>query len=131
MDIDTGNARDLDTQGTGWFIGFSPWTRASVDGLRHVPKGEPVTGLCVKWFRHESGHESGDKPVSEGRTVSILVSDNARFEIDFCAAADFSGEVLTVVLRREGDFAVWGEGLHHRWRCIERATIATVRWLPQ
>ena len=94
-------------------------------------KDQPVTGLCVKWFRHEPGHESGDKPVSEGRSASILVTENARFEIDFCLSADFSGEVRTVVLRREGDFAVWGEGLYHRWRCVERATIATVRWTPQ
>ena len=131
MDIDTGNASELDTQGTGWFIGFSPWTHGSVNGLRHVAKDQPVTGLCVKWFRHEPGHESGDKPVSEGRSASILVTENARFEIDFCLSADFSGEVRTVVLRREGDFAVWGEGLYHRWRCVERATIATVRWTPQ
>ena len=44
MDIDTGNASELDTQGTGWFIGFSPWTHGSVNGLRHVAKDQPVTG---------------------------------------------------------------------------------------
>jgi hypothetical protein len=130
MDIETGNANDTDTQGTGWFIGFSPWTRASTGGLRHVPAGEPVTGLCVKWFDHPAGHESGPKPVSEGRTVSILVTGGGHFEIDFSATPDFSADVRTVVLRRGGDFAAWGEGVHHRWRCVRRATVATVRWTP-
>ena len=130
MQIDSGNVHDLDTQGTGWFIGFSPWTARSVDGLRHVPEDEPVAGLCVKWFQHEPGHESGPKPVSSGRTMSILVTDGAHFELDFCEHPDFGAGVRTVVFRREGDFAVWGEGLYHRWRCITRVTIATVRWAP-
>lgn len=130
MDIDTGNAHDTDTQGTGWFIGFSPWTLPSTAGLRHVPKDQPVTGLCVKWFHHPPGHESGAKPVSEGRTASILVTDGGHFEIDFCMDASFASGVRTVVLRREGDYAVWGAGLHHRWRCIDSATVATVRWSP-
>lgn len=130
MEIDTGNAHEVDSQGTGWFIGFSAWTRGSAAGLRHVPKEATVSGLSVKWFHHEPGHESGDKPVSEGRTASVLVTDGGRFEIDFCIDASFVGEVRTVLLQREGDFAVWGAGVYHRWRCIERATIATVRWTP-
>lgn len=130
MDIETGNAHELDTQVTGWFIGFSDFTRSSLNGWRHVPQGEPVTGLCVKWFHHEPGHESSGKPVSSGRTMSILVTDGAHFELDFCRSPDFDDEVRTVVFRREGDFAVWGEGLYHRWRCMSRVTIATVRWTP-
>jgi hypothetical protein len=130
MDIDTGNAHDVDTGGTGWFIGFSPWTQGSVRDFRHVPKDQPVTGLCVKWYHHEPGHESGGKPVSEGRTMSILVTGDSHFELDFCESPDFAGNVRTVVFKREGDFAVWGEGLYHRWRCIKRATIGTVRWTP-
>lgn len=131
MDIDIGNAHDLDTQGTGWFVGFSPWAADSAGQLRHVPQERPVTGLCVKWFNHPDGHESGDgKPVSEGRTISILVTDDAEFHIEFCDRADFKGELQRAVLRREGDYAAWGEGLYHRWRCVRRATIATVRWTP-
>jgi hypothetical protein len=130
MDIDTGNAHDVATGGTGWFIGFSPWTKASVQGLRHIPEAQPVTGVCAKWFHHQPGHESGRKPVSTGRTMSILVTEGAHFELDFSTSPDFEGDVRTVVFTREGDFAVWGEGLHHRWRCVREATIATVRWTP-
>lgn len=129
-EIETGNAHDVDTRGTGWFIGFSDWTRGANE-LRHVPQHEPVTGVCVKWFNHPTGHESDSKPISTGRTMSILVTDGSRFEVDFSLTPDFSGEVRTVVLMREGDFAIWGEGLYHRWRCVSRATIATVRWVPQ
>jgi len=130
MNIDTGNAYDQDTCGTGWFVGFSEWTRASTDGLRHVPKGEAVSGLSMKWFDHPPGQEGHAKPVSEGRTLSILVNEGGEFEIDFCVSADFSGEVRTVRLARPGDFAAWGVGLFHRWRCVRRATVATVRWGP-
>ncbi len=132
IEIDTGNARDLDTQGTGWFIGFSPWALQSLGALRHVPKEQPVKGLCVKWYEHPSGHDSGNgKPRSEGRTVSVLVTEGAEFRIDFSRSADFTGgTVRTVVLQREGDFAAWGPGLFHRWRCVRRAVIATVRWDP-
>ena len=130
MDIDFGNAHDIGTQGTGWFIGFSPWTKKSVRGLRYIPQHEPVTGVCVKWFHHAAGHESEIKPLSTGRTMSILVTDGAHFELDFCEREDFTGEVRTVVFRREGDFAVWGERLYHRWRCMTQVTIATVRWMP-
>jgi hypothetical protein len=130
MDIETGNAHDVETGGTGWFIGFSPWTRMGTGEFRHIPQDEPVTGLCVKWYHHDPGHASGPKPVSEGRTMSILVTDGSHFELDFSTTADFSSDVRTVVFRREGDFAAWGEGIFHRWRCIERATIGTVRWTP-
>ena len=130
MEIETGNAHDVDTRGSGWFIGFSPWAKDSAGGIRYVAQDEELSGLSVKWFHHPAGHTSGAKPLSTGRTVSILVTDGAHFEIDFCGQPDFTGEVRTVALRREGDFAMWGEGLYHRWRCVADATIATVRWSP-
>jgi hypothetical protein len=132
MDLVTGNARDAETQGTGWLIGFSPWTLLDQPALRHVPSDRPVTGLCVKWFDHASGHESGNaKPSSKGRTISILVSDDAEFHLDFSVVPDFdAAQSRTVVLRRHGDYAAWGDGLFHRWRCVSRSTILTIRWDP-
>jgi len=32
------------------------------------------------------------------------------------------------VLEHPGDFAIWGEGLEHRWRALEPSTVLTVRW---
>ena len=130
MDLLVGNAGDADTQGTGWFIGFSDWARVPGSDLLHVPKERALNGLCVKWFDHPDGHDSGSgKPASEGRTVSLLVSEGSRFRIEFCAAADFrTSAVETVVLQRHGDFAAWGAGLFHRWHCERRSTVLTLRW---
>jgi hypothetical protein len=132
MDLLTGNAYDQDTRGTGWFIGFSDWTRHGPGALLHVPRAEPLTGLCVKWWDHPAGHDSGDaKPVSEGRTVSLLVSEASLFRIDFSPFPDFRAEGLrSVLLRRHGDFAAWGAGLYHRWHALERAAVMSLRWTP-
>ncbi|MGJ7507296.1 hypothetical protein [Variovorax sp. GT1P44] len=58
--VEFGNAGDLDTHGTGWFVGFSDWTRGSPGGLRHVPAHEAAEGLCVKWFSHPAGNPDGE-----------------------------------------------------------------------
>lgn len=67
MKIETGNAHEAETKGTGWFVGFSDWTRKEGSALLH---------------------------------------------------------------ERHGDFAAWGEGLYHRWHCLSRATVLTIRWNP-
>lgn len=130
MDLLQGNAHEADTRGTGWMLGFGDWTRRPDSDLLHVPQDLALAGLCLKWFEHPDGHASGnDKPVSEGRTLSVLVSENARFQLEFCQSPDFQATpVRTVMLERHGDFAIWGAGLYHRWTCLRRATILTVRW---
>lgn len=129
MNILKGNAQDADTRGTGWFVGFGDWTLLPGSDLLHVPKDQPLAGLCLKWYDHPESQESGPKPVSAGRTISILVSDGC-FEIDFSTDPDFHPDagVERVVLRRQGDFVAWGEGIYHRWRCAERTKVLTVRW---
>lgn len=132
MELLTGNAYEQDTQGTGWFIGFSDWTRLPQSDLLHVPAGQPVTGLCLKWFDHPDGHDGGDgKPVREGRTVSMLVTPGSVFRCDFSREPGFpAGGTRRVVLSRPGDFMAWGAGWYHRWFCERRATVLTVRWTP-
>jgi len=128
----TGNAYSTETGGTGWIVGYSPWTLLSGSGLLHVPTDQPLTGVCVKWFDHPAGHASGPgKPVSVGRTLSILVCDDAVFRLQFSPILEFLPEQTEeVVLRRPGDFAAWGPGLFHRWQAESRCTILTVRWQP-
>ena len=130
MDIVTGNAYEADTRGTGWFLGFSDWTRLARSDLLHVPRDQPLSGLCLKWWDHPGGDESGNgKPVSEGRSLSLLVSAPSRFCVEFCESAAYpAAAVRQVVLQRPGDFVAWGAGLFHRWRCEQRATIMTLRW---
>ncbi|HEY0009480.1 MAG TPA: hypothetical protein VGB55_12200 [Tepidisphaeraceae bacterium] len=125
MDIETGNAGDVETKGTGWFIGFGPWT----SGLRHLPAEQNVRGLCVKWAAHPAGDPRGTaKPVSTGRTVSLLVGQGP-FRVEFCESADFADEQTMVIrLERVGDYVIWGAGVHHRWFADGDSTILTVRW---
>jgi hypothetical protein len=130
MNILTGNAQSAETEGTGWFLGFSPWTILGGSDLLHVPRDRLLSGLCAKWYGHPTGHDSGNgKPLSEGRTVSILVTSESKFRIEFSALPTFPAEGLkTVVLERQGDYVAWGAGLYHRWHCVERSTILTIRW---
>lgn len=130
MDLLQGNAHDADTHGTGWMLGFSEHARRTESDLLYVPRELPLAGLCLKWFEHADGHDSGDgKPLSVGRTISFLVSEGSVFRIEFCEFADFaSGPVHTALLQRHGDFVIWGAALYHRWHCVKRSTVLTVRW---
>jgi len=131
MDLLTGNAYDQDTGGTGWLIGFSEWTRLPGSDLLHVPADQPVTGLCFKWYDHPEGHASGDKPVSVGRTFSLLATAGSVFRYEISTDPGYASEATrTVVLQRPGDYIVWGPGIYHRWTCERRSTILTVRWVP-
>lgn len=129
QNVEFGNASALDTSGTGWFVGFSDWTKKPPAHLRHVPVEELAAGLCVKWFSHPAGNPNGEsKPLSEGRTMSILVSATSEFRIEFSATDDFAPDILAHTLRRHGDFVIWGPGVFHRAFGIQPASILTVRW---
>lgn len=130
LPVEFGNAGDLETHGTGWFIGFSDWTRGPSSMLRHVPTGADLRDLCVKWFAHPAGHPAGEaKPLSEGRTMSMLVGVPGEFRIEFCAVPGFdNGAVQSHTLRRNGDFAIWGAGVWHRAFGLQPTTILTIRW---
>lgn len=129
LPVEFGNAGEVNTLGTGWFVGYSDWAREGAQ-LRFVPRDANAQGLCVKWFEHEPGNPSGEpKPRSTGRTVSVMVSQISEFRIDFSVDDGFPPQsTTTVVLRRSGDFAIWGPGIYHRAFGVQRATILTVRW---
>lgn len=130
LPVEFGNAGSLDTNGTGWIIGFSHWSKCEPYDLRHIPGGALSAGLCVKWFSHLAGDPNGqDKPVSTGRTMSVLVSDLSDFRIDFSADSTFpTNATMTHRLQRTGDYVIWGPGVYHRAFGLKAATIMTVRW---
>ena len=140
MEIECGNTSNLDTEGTGWFIGFSSWTRnpqvaglpQSPADLRFMPAETQVQSLQVKWMVHPAGDPRGaTKPASKGRTISILVSETGRFHLEIAPDARFDPCcVQRHLLRHHGDFLIWGAGLHHRWWVEETCTILTLRWVP-
>lgn len=136
MDIEFNNIADLDTRGTGWFVGFSDWARATLAGvsdLRYMSAEQRSHSLCVKWMTHPVHDLCGvAKPPSVGRTLSILVSETGSFRLEFARDQEFAERhIRRYTLRRHGDFVVWGEDLHHRWYVDEVCTILTLRWVPE
>lgn len=128
MEIETGNLGDLETRGSGWVVGFSPETEEG-SGLRFVPDAKDTTGPCIKWMAHLIGDGRGrNKPVNEGRTLSVLVSETGEFRLKFSCDPSLAEGVHEVVLRRHGDYAIWGGGIYHEWTVAEACTIMTIRW---
>lgn len=132
MDIEFNDANTLDTQGTGWFLGFSDWATAA-PGLRFMPKDMRSHTMCMKWMAHRQGDVLGSgKPISEGRTLSIMVSESGRFRVQFSTQPDFpEGDTVEHLLQRHGQFSAWGAGVYHRWFVDEDCTILTLRWVPE
>ena len=129
MHLEFGNVKTLDTNETGWFIGFSDWTKEG-PCLRYVATDQKIDGLCVKWMQHPVGDRRGDgKPVSTGRTISMLVSETGAFRLEF-SEEDFCADsrVQSYTLRQQGDFVIWGAGLFHRSIVESKSTILTIRW---
>jgi hypothetical protein len=109
VDIEFGNAGEMETRGTGWFIGFSDWTKLGTSGAAPRAAERRAHGLCVKWYAHAQRSPHGEsKPVSEGRSISMLVGPDGEFRIELAPTADFDpAETVVHVLRRPGDFAAW------------------------
>lgn len=135
--IEVGNAweiRSTEHPQTNWLVGNFPMSRGSLRFMQQTNAQERVAGdmasdIAVKWFQHDADEPELwgiNKPISVGRTLSILVGDG-KFELLF--TKDDYRYVLT--LDRPGDFVIWGPGLGHSWRTIENCTILTVRWRPQ
>lgn len=135
MEIEFGNAGVMDTGDTGWFIGYGDWTRSAdpeVGHLRFLPREALAQGLQVKWMAHPAHDPRGTgKPCSEGRTISLLVSEGGRFRLEFSPDPCFCpSSLVRHTLERHGDFVIWGPGVHHRWFVEEACTILTIRWTP-
>lgn len=136
MEIEFGNAATLDTNGTGWFVGFSDWAKEKLSGgpnLRYLPKETGAREICLKWLFHPKGDPRGAvKPPSFGRTLSILVSETGCFRLQFSRQPDFpAADRVEYTLEKHGQFVVWGEHLYHRWLVDSDCTILTLRWTPE
>lgn len=132
MDVEFGNVAHLNTEETGWIIGFSDWTKTESDSanLRHVPLNSNLSNVCVKWSHHLVGNDGlQNKPISTGRTISILVSETGGFRISFSHSPNFNDvEDKDNLLEKHGDFVMWGDGIYHKAMTEKDSTILTIRW---
>lgn len=132
MLVESGNLAELQTGDTGWVVGFGDHFDPALDLIRFIDHDHPCSGVSVKWMCHPAGDLRGlEKPISEGRTFSVMVSEAGHFVTEISTGPDFARDSTTnVVLRRHGDFVAYGPGLFHRWSVIEACTLITVRWTP-
>lgn len=104
--------------------------RAGEDGARNqgwllghfMPPGGPLRSedVEIKWGVHPAGDRRAAWATGEKRTA-LLVLIRGAFNVEL--------RDRTVVLRRPGDYVVWGPGEDHSWLALEEdTTVLTVRW---
>ena len=105
-----GNAYDDADTNRGWLLGhfITPG-----DNLRSTE------ALEVKWGTHPAGQRRSGWTADEQRTTLVLLV-TGRFRVDLSLGS--------VVLERQGDYAVWGPGVDHTWNAEIDSVVVTVRW---
>jgi len=73
----------------------------------------------VKWGIHLAGDKRAEWTADEQRTTLVLLVQGS-FRIDLTEG--------TVTLTRQGDYAVWGPEIDHRWEALLDSVVVTVRW---
>jgi hypothetical protein len=112
--ITSGNASEdgCKNDGRGWFIGsfIDP-----AQGLRHSDDIE------VKWGRHRARDERVVPGISDtSTTLTLLISGHF--------VVDFPNLLLTMTLRKPGDYVIFASRVAHTWKVIEDSVVVTVRW---
>jgi hypothetical protein len=105
-----GNAATDSQAFRGWLLGH------------FIPKDlgcRATDDVEVKWGVHAPGEGQDEWSVNRtATTISILLRGKDRIIFP-------EGEI---VLEREGDYAIWGPGVPHRWRAVDHCVVMTVRW---
>lgn len=76
----------------------------------------------IKWGRHHAGETRTEWVRGEVRTCIVLLVAG-RFRITFSDAPEDA-----VVLAEQGDYAIWGPNVDHRWSAEADSVVITVRW---
>ncbi|MEU6578984.1 signal peptidase I [Streptomyces sp. NPDC046805] len=104
-----GNAGEDAVLDRGWLLGHFK----EAGDARHSDAVE------VKWGVHPRGDVRGQWVRGEQRTA-LLVLISGRFRVELPGRS--------VLLRRQGDYVVWGRGVDHSWVAEEESVVLTVRW---
>lgn len=73
----------------------------------------------IKWGVHPRGDERAQWVRGEERTA-LLALVSGRFRVELPGRS--------VLLERQGDYVVWGNGVDHSWFAEEESVVLTVRW---
>lgn len=133
--VEFGNAANYSPQGGGWLVGYGDNFQNPT--LRRMAKNALAHTIGLKWMVHNPSDNVSTgkkKPISDGCTISILVSQTGNFELEFSMIDDFQNNDKEVyrkhTLTQTGEFVVWGGEIHHQWTVHAPSTILTVRWVP-
>jgi len=121
-----GNAYDDGAPRRGWFIAafLDPALGLRCRADRGTTREDTPGDFEMKLFRHPAGDREARRfPFNKTATTVSLLVGTGRFEIDFCDGPQWQ----TVVLERDGDYAVWAPGVGHRWFAARASSVLTVR----
>jgi hypothetical protein len=107
----SGNAAEDGLESRGWLLGH--FIDPDKGGVRSSKDVE------VKWAIHPEGEKRLEWTAHDQRTtLALLVEGN--FRIDLAEGS--------VILERQGDYAIWGPGIDHSWEALSPSVVVTVRW---
>lgn len=109
-----GNAYQDGSQHRGWLVG-------------HFMEGVPAQteDVEIKWYTHPAGQQRPEWVRGEtATTLCLLITGRFRLSLS-------NGSEETVVLAKQGDYALWGPGVDHLWTAEEESVVLTVRWPSQ
>jgi hypothetical protein len=104
-----GNAADDGNARRGWFVGHF----MDPDDVRMTKDVE------VKWGIHPAGERRDAWNGDEHRTTVLLLVHGG-FRINLSTGSH--------LLRRRGDYAMWGPGIGHSWQAEQDSVVITIRW---
>ena len=106
----SGNAAEDGRGNRGWLLGHF------IDPAEGVRSTKDVE---VKWGVHPAGDKRAGW-TSDDRRTTLVILVQGQFRIDLTEGS--------VMLARQGDYAMWGPGIDHSWEAISDAVVITVRW---
>jgi hypothetical protein len=122
----TGNAYTDGADRGGWFVaqfidaGHGLRCRLDRQRLGAAAKAD----FELKLLRHAAGErETRYFPYNRTATTTSILIAAGHFELYLCA----DGAWQHVVLRREGDYAIWAPAVGHRWFARDESKVLTVR----
>jgi hypothetical protein len=108
--IQHGNAIEEGDQTRGWFVG------AFIES-QGLQKNNSVE---IKWANHPKGERHTSKAMpGNATTLGMLVHGCYKINFD-------NGE--EVILKKEGDYAIWNPNIGHSNEALEDTLFITVRW---